>query len=163
MYEFRKLKPNQARMAFAIIEKRVAWMDDMGIRQWNATGYLTAYPLSHYIGLAESGRLYALMDGETAAATCAILTEDEFWADLKEDAALYVHAFASDPAYPGAGGELLNRVEDMARETGVPLVRLDCVRDNERLNRWYQDRGYAPNGSCVDGPYTGTRREKRVL
>ena len=33
---------------FGLILRRIDWMDEKGIRQWNVTGYAEAYPKTHY-------------------------------------------------------------------------------------------------------------------
>ena len=32
---------------FGLILRRIDWMDEKGIRQWNVTGYAEAYPKTH--------------------------------------------------------------------------------------------------------------------
>ena len=43
---------------FGLILRRIDWMDEKGIRQWNVTGYAEAYPKTHYQEQARLGRLY---------------------------------------------------------------------------------------------------------
>ena len=47
-YIFRQAKKEEIRAVFDLIMGRVAWMDQVGIRQWNTTKYDQRYPLSYY-------------------------------------------------------------------------------------------------------------------
>ena len=108
---FRLLRPDEAPAMFDLIMGRVAWMDEVGIRQWNVTKYDECYPESYYRAHAEAGRVYCLEEtrpagtaegaaGENSAgedpagrgallAVGLLLEEDERWPDgvPREDAA----------------------------------------------------------------------------
>ena len=145
---------------FALILRRIAWMDEKGIRQWNATGYAEAYPREYYREQARQGRLYVLRREGRIAGAAVLLEEDPRWEAAAPAEAYYVHNLASALEAPGAGGELLEAIEAMARARGKTRVRLDCAVDNAFLNQYYGARGYRPAGRCTDGPYRGTLREK---
>ena len=135
-------------------------MEETGIRQWNATGYLEAYPREYYGDMLRQGCLYVLRDGEEVLGAVVLLEEDERWEDGAP--AYYVHNLVGAVSARGAGSALLEHVEALARERGRARVRLDCAEDNDFLNRFYQRRGYRPAGLCEDGPYRGVRREKII-
>lgn len=145
-----------------LLGKRVKWMDEAGIRQWNTTAYLTVYPRSCFEEYVRKGWLYVLKDenGRLAAAA-ALLERDPRWPE-KSDQAFYVHHLASDPAFKGAGDLFLRESEALARRTGKEYIRLDCDTENAFLNRYYESRGYAEEGRCIDGPYAGIRRSKKI-
>ncbi len=42
------------------------------------------------------------------------------------------------------------------------VLRLDCIRGNEAINRFYERAGYVACGECMDSPYHGILREKRL-
>lgn len=160
-YVFRAAKAEELDSVFTLYEKRVRWMDGEGIRQWNVTDYLTAYPKSYYQEQQALGNLYVLFDGGVAGAV-VLLQEDERWRDKAGEPAFYVHNLVTDPAVKGIGKQLLLEVEKTARMHGKRYVRLDCAVDNAFLNRYYASMGYEPVGECQDGPYIGNRREKII-
>ena len=47
-YIFRQAAPQEIQAVFDLIMGRVAWMDTVGIRQWNTTKYDERYPLHYY-------------------------------------------------------------------------------------------------------------------
>ncbi len=177
---------------FRLIMGRVAWMDEVGIRQWNVTKYDECYPESYYREHAAAGRIFCLEDTEFDAgnAGCAgdtdcadgrivavglLLEEDERWPDgiARTDAvtgqpaapanAYYLHHFATAVgARKGIGGEFLQAAEEYAAARGKEWFRLDSADDNAALEAYYTSRGYVPAGMCVDGLYTGVLRQKKL-
>lgn len=147
----------------ALIDQRLRWMDEAGIRQWNTIGYWDIYPKEHYMELLQAGNLYVLRctaDG-LIVAVAAAYDSDPRWPDGMDGSAYYIHHFATDTHSKGAGAILLEYLEALSRQRGKSAIRLDCNADNPRLNQYYEEKGYVYAGTCVDGAYEGNRREKR--
>lgn len=149
---------------FALFERRVDWMNQRDIHQWNDTDYLNEYPKTYYQRQRELGNLYVLADNADGAVAGAVvlLQSDDRWLDRAGSPAYYVHNLVTDPAARGAGRELLAQAEKLAVGHGKRFMRLDCAEDNAFLNRYYEGMGYLPAGTCEDGPYKGNRREKTL-
>ena len=56
-YIFREIKKDELDEALSIIRERIAWMDEVGIKQWNVTDYEEVYPLSYYEECRQNGVL----------------------------------------------------------------------------------------------------------
>lgn len=149
---------------YQLISARIAWMDQMGIRQWNTTDYWSVYPESHYEALTERGEFYILRRAQDGllVAGAALYEQDPRWPDCTPPA-FYVHHLTTDRAAAGAGRELLRRCEDLARRRGKVCLRLDCAVDNAPLNRYYEEQGYLFAGTCIDGAYSGNLRQKLLV
>ena len=162
-YVFRKASEAEIPEIFDLYVRRVAWMDEIGIHQWNETDYLPAYPQDYYREELQKGNLFVLEnEAETLCGAVVLLQDDERWEDEPEQRALYVHNLVTDRKQTGAGKAILRETEKLARERGLWAVRLDCAVENDKLNAWYEEQGYLPAGFCTDGPYHGQRREKRI-
>ena len=159
---FRKIWEDEVPDLFDLVLRRIQWMDERGIKQWNVTGYAEAYPLSYYEQQRQLGSVYVLTDGESSEILCgAVLREaDERWDD--ETPALYLHNFVSKIGAHGAGTAFLRIAEAYARNNGKQYFRLDSAEDNPKLAKYYEELGFVAVGSCVDGPYQGILREKRI-
>ena len=98
-YQFRKLTPAEAPEMFRLIMERVAWMDEVGIRQWNVTKYDECYPQAYYAEHAAAGRVFCLTEasadhaatgdatdspGDLILAVGLLLEEDERWPDTSD-------------------------------------------------------------------------------
>ena len=158
-YIFRPATVGDIDTVFVLFEKRVDWMNQQHIHQWNDTGYLTAYPKSYYVQQQELGNLYVLA-GSHIAGAAVLLQSDDRWLDRAGSPAYYVHNLVTDPVVSGAGRELLAQAEHLAMQHGKRFMRLDCAEDNVFLNAYYKNMGYLPAGACKDGPYKGNRWEK---
>lgn len=162
-YVFRLARETEIPAIFELYVRRVQWMDEVGIHQWNETDYLSAYPEAYYREELQNGNLFVLEDeAGTLCGAVVLLQDDERWEEEPEQRALYVHNLVTDRKQAGAGKAILRETENLAQERGLQAVRLDCAVENRALNAWYEGQGYFPAGFCTDGPYHGQRREKRI-
>ncbi len=146
-----------------LLQRRIDWMDEKGLYQWNKTGYLTCYPPEHFRRLIREEVVLAAREADRLTGIMALLSRDPRWPNGDDGKAFYVHHLATDPACPGLGKEMLSYAESYARRHGKPFLRLDSQKVNDALSRYYEVLGYFPAGECVDGAYVGILREKSVL
>lgn len=146
-----------------LLQRRIHWMDEKGLYQWNKTGYLTCYPPAHFLGLIRKETVLAAREEGRLTGIMALLSRDPRWPNGDDGKAYYVHHLATDPACPGLGKAMLSYAESYARRRGKPFLRLDSQKVNTVLSRYYEALGYFPAGECVDGAYVGILREKSVL
>ena len=159
-YEFRHAQPEECAAVLALIEQRIAWMDQNGLHGWNETDYTTYYPLAYYEGIRKD--LFVLVDtrsGEVVSAG-ALFTQDARWPEPAP--ALYLHNFVSKVGAKGAGTQFLQCAERYARSLGKQALRLDSGANNPGLTAYYEGQGYRPCGTCTEGPYHGILREKKL-
>lgn len=163
-FEFRQGTVGDVPDVIRLIERRIEWMDRKGINQWNRNHYRERYPDSYYVQTAEKGQLYVLVDKEDCQiiAGAVLLTEDYRWGE-SNDKAYYVHNLVSDIYVRDAGKEIVNQIENHARNLGMRYVRLDCIVGNQRLNIWYENLGYEYVRTITDGEYQGNLREKELM
>lgn len=161
-YIFRKIKREEIPQMFALILRRIAWMDEKGIKQWNVTNYADAYPEAYYYKQCEMGTAYVLAEEETGEVVCAaiLLETDERWND--DVPAMYLHNFVSKVGEKGVGTTFLRLAEEYAIVQKKHYFRLDSAVDNKALTEYYESHGFMPVGECQDGPYRGILRQKEL-
>ena len=140
----------------ALIQKRIEWMDQVGIHQWNETEYLDVYDIPYF--KRNISYFYLAMQKDELVGVAALYEEDERWPDHKP--AIYVHHLTSITNGKGIGRQLLAYAEEIAREKGFDRIRLDSDKDNKVLESFYTQMGYVELDGFVDGLYCGIRREK---
>ncbi len=145
----------------ALLQKRIQWMDDMNLYQWNKTDYLGVYPPSYFASrITDFDDLYVAEEEGQIVGVMALLKEDPRWTVPAK--ALYVHHLATDPAVRGLGATMLAFAEEEVLRMGGDVLRLDCQTVNLALNAYYQKAGYQMVGTCVDGAYEGNLMEKHL-
>ena len=161
-YIFRKALQQEIPEVFGLIMRRVAWMDRVGIRQWNTTKYDERYPLDYYEMRRQRDELFVLEDRAAGRILCvgALFHEDERWPD--PESAYYLHHLAAEVDAKGAGSIFLQMAEDYTASQGKKYLRLDSAVGNRTLEDYYTSRGYVEAGRCTDGLYEGILREKKL-
>ena len=161
--KFRSGNVEDVPKVMSLIDERVQWMNHNDINQWNKNQYQERYPLSYYMHMAETDKLYVLerKTDNMIIAGAVLLTEDDRWGKMNSSA-FYVHNLVASVAVKNAGREMLRKIEDFARKQGVNYIRLDCITDNERLNQWYEKLGYECKGTVSETEHQGNVREKRL-
>lgn len=159
-YTFQKAHVEDVNAVFALYEKRIYWMDEVGIRQWNIVDYLLLYPIGYYAEQQALGTLYVLKESSRIIGAAILLQSDDRWSDKADVPAYYVHNLVTEPTIKGAGKTMLAEIEKLAVRQKKHFLRLDCAADNDFLNRYYDSMGFALSGQCKEGVYTGNRREK---
>lgn len=162
-YIFRLAKNNEIDTIFSLYKKRIQWMDQSGIWQWNTTDYLALYPISYYEERQRREELYVLSRGSFIAGAVVLLKSDGRWPEEASSPAYYVHNLVTDPSVKGAGKIILSEAEKTAISRGMKFMRLDCAADNDFLNEYYDSMGYKLVGRCEEGVYIGNKREKNFL
>lgn len=161
-YIFRPAMQQEIPEVFALIMGRVAWMDTVGIRQWNTTKYDERYPLHYYEQRRQMEELFVLEDRETRKIVCvgALFHEDERWPEPAS--AFYLHHLASHVDAKGTGSIFLQLAERYTASQGKQYLRLDSAVGNKTLEHYYTSRGYTEAGRCKDGLYEGILRQKKL-
>ncbi|MEV8476199.1 GNAT family N-acetyltransferase [Streptomyces sp. NPDC051173] len=124
------------------------WLKDAGINQWRDAR--TRGPaLAKWEHNIHEGRTWVVDDGDGGLLATATLAppDTDFWREDDHPAtAVYIAKLITARRASEAGLELGDRILDwaggMARDRGLPWVRLDCWRDNTRLQNYYLRRGF---------------------
>ena len=64
----------EAPRLFQLILRRITWLEERGIRQWERDDYLTYYPLTYFQERARNGALYGLWRPDGAPNVVAVLS-----------------------------------------------------------------------------------------
>ncbi|MFJ2723023.1 GNAT family N-acetyltransferase [Streptomyces sp. NPDC087437] len=130
------------------------WMLAQGVTgQWRP-GELGG---DHFRRVMQSGELWLAEAADRVVGAWELWWEDEDAWGPQPPTAGYVHRLMVDHGSvpPGTGRELLRVAERRVAEAGRPLVRLDCLAGNARLNAYYLNAGYQEVGRKEGKPQPG--------
>lgn len=83
--------------------------------------------------------------GEEIAGCMALTDADvQYWPDIPEGNAIYLHKLAVLRKYAGIGvsNKLIQYAKNVAIEQCVPAVRLDCSANQEKIRNLYERQGF---------------------
>jgi len=161
MLRVRRATPDDARDVLAIWLNAAEWLQARGIDQWNPERFT---PEGAEAAVRESEVYLAESGGEVAGTYLLAWSDPYIWKELDNAESGYIHRLAvrRDLKGMGLGLRLLRHAERQIAGRGKRLIRLDCMADNKRLNRYYLDAGYAFVRRHVDDGWSANLYEKRA-
>lgn len=161
-YIFQKAIKTDIDEILMLIEKRIEWMNENNIDQWNKTNYLECYPKEYFEEMVSEGQLYVIKDGKFGSiiGSVTLLEQDKRWNDSSQS--YYIHNLVSDTEVSDIGVTIINFCEQIAIKNDKNKIRLDCQASNYKLNEYYAKLGFEYIGSVQDDNYTGNKREKKL-
>ena len=159
MYTFSPAAMAELPAVYALIDRRVRWMQAQNNHLWDT--YREAYPDSYFHRLVREGRLWLLSCDGRIAAMVSLFNSDSQWTDGAP--ALYLHNLAADNDFPGAGAEILRRCGEQARLLGRDRLRLDCSAENPQLNAYYEGQGFAFVAALPGDVYYQPNLREKIL
>ncbi len=142
--QIRQAQPQEAGVVVTILQDAAHWLMSRGIDTWDPQK-LASYMLS----AVERGEVYLAWIENRALGTFSLQWDDvSFWGERPPDAG-YLHklAVSRDGAGSKVGQQMLAHAEQIVIKNQRFYLRLDCDRNNEINNRYYQQAGFELVGS----------------
>ncbi len=143
--EIRPAGPDDVDEAGAVLAEATAWLQSKGIVQWPAR-----FSTEFLLGSVDRGELHVVtVDAEIVGTVTLQWSDPTFWGDRVD--AGFVHRLAVSRSHPGLGPTILSWAGQQVVDRGRRFVCLDCLSDNVRLRRYYEQLGFRAVGE-VAGP-----------
>ncbi len=146
----RKASSAEKAVVLGIKQDAARWLEAKGIHQW--AGILMAQGEDFVHKPVQEGESYLLFQGDHPIGTITITWEDSVsWGEKGKDGkAGYLHGMAVLRKYAGKeiGKQLLDWAMGVIRAKGK-TVRLDCMAENPRINRYYRDMAFESKGQAT--------------
>ena len=142
--------PGDADAVIALFDEAVAWMVARG-----QTGQWGSEPMSRnekmvarVRGWAAGDGLWIMDDGGVAVGALVVGERPEH-VHAAEEPERYVELLLSSRARAGEriGARLVEHAVGLAREAGLPLLRVDCWAGAPRLVAFYEEQGFVRDGT----------------
>jgi protein-tyrosine phosphatase len=133
--------PGDGPVVLELRDRLAGYLLDHGVRQWNP-GEL---PLDRIEDSVAIGSVYLVCRGSRLIGSVTITPDDPLIWGRADRRCGYIHMLMVDRAFAGRGiGRcVLDWSEARIEASGREFARLDCVRSNARLRRYYEAAGYA--------------------
>ena len=150
--------PRDAEAVIALFDEAVAWMVARG-----QTGQWGSEPMSRNEKMVARVHEWAagdglwMMDDDGVAVGALVVGSRPSHVHPVEEAELYVELLLSSRARAGQriGARLVEHAVGLARDAGVPLLRVDCWAGAPRLVEFYEAQGFVRDGNFDVGGWTG--------
>ena len=156
---------NDADSVRSILLEAAQWIHAKGIDQWR----ISEFTKEHVLDNIQDGDVFLAYDGSVPVGAVILRRQPgpfdrQIWGEGADDHAAYVHRLAIRTKYhgQGLGGQILGWAEDESVRAGMAYLRLDCMADNEALNRYYQRFGFVHQGVHSAGRFSVSRYEKAL-
>jgi GNAT superfamily N-acetyltransferase len=135
--------PEDVDTVAGLLDEATLWVRDLGFDQWPFP-----FPRDQVLAAVDRGEVYvAESEGEVLATVTVLLDDTAYWGERPPDA-LYVHKLAvrRDRAGRGIGAAIVDWADARAAASGRAFLRLDCLRDDPTIRRYYERLGFEPRG-----------------
>jgi GNAT superfamily N-acetyltransferase len=132
----------------ALLDEATVWVGERGFEQWPLP-----FPRDELAAAIERGEVYvAELNGETVATVTLLWDDPRHWGERPPDAA-YVHKLAVSRACAGQriGRAIVDWADATAAANGRAFLRLDCLRKNPGIRRYYEQLGFEHRGDQILG------------
>ncbi len=139
--EIQRASPAETRLLLALRNELAHWMVENCIEQWRP-GEMDPIQIGQQIAASE---IYVVRENDHVVASVSIGWSDELVWDKQVEPSGYIHGLMVSRSHAGRaiGRWLLGWSETHISEVGRSLARLDCVRANGKLRRYYERAGYS--------------------
>jgi GNAT superfamily N-acetyltransferase len=155
----RRCQTDDVSVVAELLDEATVWVGERGYEQWPLP-----YPRDEIAAAIERGEVYvAELDGDVVA-TVTLLWDDELhWGSRPSDAA-YVHKLAVRRACAGRrlGHAIVEWADLTAAANGRAFLRLDCMRANPGIRRYYEQLGFEHRRDAVVAGRDLSFYERRV-
>lgn len=137
--EMVKAKLSDSDTVVNILGDAASWLSSRGIPAWN----IEQLPTIMYPSI-EQGLVYlAKLNGQFVGTITLQWTDVPFWGERPADAG-YIHKLAvmRKAAGKNVGAQMVLWAESQIVAAKRPYSRLDCLKDNPTINKFYQNLGY---------------------
>jgi ribosomal protein S18 acetylase RimI-like enzyme len=94
--------------------------------------------------IQENRQWKLIIDGGIACVWATTFSDEQIWEERNEDAAIYIHRIATNPAFRGRNfvNIIVEWAKVYAKDCGKDFVRLDTLGNNVKLIEHYTNAGF---------------------
>lgn len=140
----------------SLFEERTKWFKENQIKQWSK--YLEHHPKEEFEDIITSGYYFVLKENGNIIAGFELSTDSKYWND-KTTNAYYIYKLVTKVNYKNIGNLVFMICKNIAKNNNQRYLRLDCLKNNVKLNNIYEKHGFILKDTGCQDYYTYSLRE----
>lgn len=143
-FEVIQVQVSEAETVIEILKDAANWLRSRDINTWDPDEF---EPII-FPGIERGDVYLAKLNGQPVGTFILQWEDPDFWGERPDDAG-YLHkvAVARSAAGQNIGTRIVKAAEKLVRAKGRPYLRLDCQRDNPKINQFYRQFGFEFRGT----------------
>lgn len=160
--KFQLAKENEVSEILEMIKERCNWFEKNKIEQWGSWYYEDLYDEKYFKKIMKKYSLYIVKKEDEIIGAFLLKTDDDKRHWNNQQKSYYLWHFVTKIGNPGLGEEILKFIKDLAKEKNIKYLRLECMRSNSKINKYYEKHGFQNKGQG-DEPYEYQLWEKEII
>ena len=153
-YLFSKATLDDLDKLLDLCKERTNWFKEKGIKQWSK--YLEHHPKEEFIDVIENGYFFIIKEKDNIIGGFELSTNRKYLRDDLTDA-YYIYKLVTKINYKNVGN-----CKNIAINNNKSKLRLDCLKNNERLNIIYENYGFRLIKTGYEDSYSYALREYNI-
>lgn len=142
-------KPSEIQTAFELLKHASEKLEGKGIKQWDYWQNPPQEKIDWVNAGFKAGEFYFIKNEENdTLGIVRMLDEDQLYWGRQTEKAKYIHSLVVHEDFAGLaiGKQVVQMIEQVARNTGCDFLRLDCDASNPKLCAYYTKQEFKKVG-----------------
>ncbi len=156
---FEKACINDLDNILELYKERMKWFKEKEIKQWSK--YLEHHPKDEFIDVINNSNYFILKENNEIIAGFELSTDSKYWNDEKAKA-YYIYKLVTKVGYKNIGELVFEICKDITKNNNMGYLRLDCLKNNDKLNQIYNNHGFKLIKNGYEDYYRYSLRELKI-
>lgn len=155
-FTFSKASESKVTEIYQLFLERKKWFEDRNINQWG-DAFFNSFSLNDLKEIINNSNYFVLEENGKVIAGFELADESKYWED--KSPSYYINKIVVNPSYKNIGSLIIDISKEIAIANKKISLRLDCRKDNEKLNQIYNNHGFKLVKYGQNGYYNYSLRE----
>ena len=156
---FKKASIDDLENILDLYQERMKWFKEKEIKQWSK--YLEHHPKEEFIDVINNSNYFILKENNNIIAGFELSTDSKYWKD-EITKAYYIYKLVIKVGYKNIGELIFEICKDITKNNNMSYLRLDCLKNNNKLNQIYNNHGFKLIKNGYEDYYSYSLRELKI-
>lgn len=156
---FKRASSEDLEEILKLYSDRTKWFKENKIKQWSK--YLEHHPREEFEDIINNGYYFILKQDDIIVAGVEVSPDSKYWEDEITDA-YYIYKLVTKVNTRNIGNIIIKICENIAINNNKRKLRLDCLKNNKKLNSIYENYGFKLIKIGYDNSYSYSLRQYEI-